>query len=70
MHDTMTAILQKAWVDGFSTKSDFARRHATEIGYLASEGYLTTRVGKGMWGPSWHLTPKGTTALFENEEMT
>lgn len=41
------------------TKSDFARMYATEIGELASRGFITTLGVGGNGTNRWHITKKG-----------
>lgn len=59
-------ILWEAWANPFTTKSDFAREHATAIGILASEGMLTLR--HTPWGGAfrnvWRVTPEGLLQLW------
>lgn len=52
-------VLLKARMEPFTTKSDFARMAATEIGLLASEGLLTTKVREGTYGNRWTVTGDG-----------
>ena len=53
------SVLLKAKLEPFTTKSDFARMTATEIGLLASEGLLSTKVHEGTYGNRWLITADG-----------
>jgi hypothetical protein len=55
--------LDRAWRAPFRTKSDFARRYADLVALAASEGFLTTRIDVGHWGPDWLITPAGLELL-------
>lgn len=61
----MLDVLTKAWQGGFSTKSDFARSHATYVAMACSDGFLTTRMSKGTYGNRWLITPDGLNYLWK-----
>lgn len=52
-------VLAKARLEPYTTKSDFARRHATEIAIAASEGLISTRVNDGQFTNIWLITQDG-----------
>lgn len=58
-------ILWEAWANPFTSKSNFAKEHATLIGVLASEGLLTLR--HAPWGTFrnvWRVTPEGLIQMW------
>lgn len=52
-------VLQRSRVQPFTTKSDFARMAANEVGVCASEGLITTQVGEGRYSNVWMITAEG-----------
>ena len=52
-------VLEKAKLQPFTTKSDFARIAATAIGLCASEGLISTRIRDGVYTNKWMITPDG-----------
>ena len=52
-------VLEKARVQPFTTKSDFARIAANEIGICASEGMISTQVSEGTYSNVWMITVEG-----------
>ena len=56
---TLMTVLAKARLEPYTTKSDFARRHATEIAIAASEGLISTRVNDGQFTNIWLITQEG-----------
>ena len=52
-------ILRQAWQAPFSTKSDFARANANLVALAASQGLISTRVGRETYGTKWLLAPAG-----------
>jgi hypothetical protein len=52
-------VLNRAWKDPFSTKSDFARANAEVVAMAASDGFITTRVAAGLYGKKWLVTVSG-----------
>lgn len=52
-------VLQRSRLQPFTTKSDFARIAANEIGVCASEGLITTQVGEGRYSNVWMITAEG-----------
>lgn len=65
--DTLIDIIQIAYLRGFTTKSNFARRYVNEIAMAACEGLLTTRVSPGVYSSEWRPTIKGLALLNEWE---
>jgi hypothetical protein len=57
-------ILRRAWVNPFSTKSDFAREHANLVALAASRGYLTTRLNRETYGTRRLVTPDGLSRVI------
>lgn len=55
----MHAVLDKAWRDPFTTKSDFARTHADFIAIASYEGMITTKLSEETWGKEWLITELG-----------
>lgn len=60
-------VLRKAWLQGFRTKSDFARNYANEVAVAASLGLISTKIGAERFDKSWHITRKGLGYLQESE---
>lgn len=60
-------VLRKAWLQGFRTKSDFARQYANEVAIAASLGLISTKIGQERFDKSWHITRKGLGFLQESE---
>ena len=52
-------VLERSRIQPFTTKSDFARMAANEIGVCASEGLITTQVGEGRYSNVWMITVEG-----------
>lgn len=60
-----TDVLHFAWRSEFTTKSDFAREHATLIAAAASQGWLTTFDPIHLaFTNCWRITPAGLKELF------
>jgi hypothetical protein len=60
-------ILRRAWLQGFRTKSDFARIYANEVAVAASLGLISTKIGSERFDKSWHITRKGLGYLEETK---
>lgn len=58
-------VLERAWKGGFSTKSDFARKHANEVAVCASLGYITTKEKPKTFSNVWRITNPGLEILNE-----
>jgi len=52
-------VLDRAWRNPFTVKSDFARDGALHIAIAASEGFITTKVDTDSWGRRWCITEIG-----------
>ena len=52
-------VLDKALREGFTVKSNFARKAAWYIAVCASSGLITTEVDYEMFGKSWLITDDG-----------
>ena len=63
MDDREFDVLVRAHLAPFKTKSDFARLYATEVGALASKGYISTWLPGDSFGTEWRPTPAGLTHL-------
>lgn len=61
--DDLDKVLRRAWLQGFRTKSDFARMMADEVAIAASLGLITTKIGAKRFDRSWHITRKGLSFL-------
>lgn len=67
MTTNIDTVLRKAWLQGFRTKSDFARQFANEVAIAASLGMISTKIGAERFDKAWHITRKGLTFLQESE---
>jgi hypothetical protein len=67
MTTNIDTVLRKAWLQGFRTKSDFARHYANEVAIAASLGLISTKIGKERFDKSWHVTRRGLSFLQEIE---
>ena len=77
MDDREFDVLVRAHLAPFKTKSDFARLYATEVGALASMGYISTWLPGDSFGTEWRPTTTGLYYLrrysgkyFGNEESS
>jgi len=62
----LKSVLFRAWEQGFSTNSDFARVHANEVAASASLGFITTRIKtQTAYGTVWRITKTGIEVLDE-----
>lgn len=59
------AVLKRAWLIGFRTKSNFAREFADEVAIAASLGLISTKIGKEKFDKTWHITRKGLDYIGE-----
>ena len=62
-------VLERAWLSGFSTKSDFTRSEADPISVAACRGLITTQVGPSLFDRFWRITPKGLRLLWKLKEI-
>jgi hypothetical protein len=65
MIDRVNSVIQKAWLQGFRTKSNFARLYADEVAIAASLGLISTKIGKEKFDKTWHITRKGLDYIGE-----
>ena len=61
-------VLERAWRDPFTTKSDFARSEAPLIALAASEGLVTSKTfdPQEPWGSCWRITARGLRLIERN----
>lgn len=64
MNASLVNVLERAWLNPFKTKSDFARNEADVIGMAASDGLITTKIATGFYGRVWVITPPGLSLLY------
>lgn len=58
-------VIHFAWKSEFTTKSDFAREHATAIAAAACLGWLTTfDPHHAAYTNTWRVTPDGLKEIF------
>lgn len=67
LHDDTKTVLIAAYLNGFSTKSNMARKQATHVACAASLGLITTALPDGTFGNIWRVTPRGIEVFFVNE---
>ena len=71
MTDALTTVLYRAYTSPFSTKSNFARDHATLVAQASSRGLITAFIPGFGFGNLWHITATGLTVLnMENYDPT
>ena len=58
-------VLERSKVNPFTTKSDFARMAANEVGICASEGLISTKVNEGQHSNVWMVTREGLDQMEE-----
>ena len=59
IEELMVTALVRIWMGSVTVQSNFAREQAAIIAACASEGYLTNRIGRGIYTPQWLVTPVG-----------
>lgn len=59
------AIVTKAFMQGFSTKSDFARENADWVAMAACLGLISTSVPNRGFGRTWRVTESGLRMIKE-----
>ncbi len=62
----MLEVILHVWTNSVTVSSDFARKYAPIVAACASEGYLTTRIGNGIYTPMWLVTPIGLEYLGDH----
>lgn len=65
----LLSVLEKAWLGGFMTKSNFAREKADEIATASSLGLITTHTGPNAFQRSWVVTPQGLQLLWNQRSF-
>lgn len=65
MYNQIKVVLRRAWLQGFRTKSNFAREYADQVAIAASVGLISTKIGKDQFDKTWHITRKGMDFLGE-----
>lgn len=68
LYEHLYDIVKLSWAEGFTVKSDVARKYADIVGMAASMGLITTRVMPGVYSSSWQVTLEGQGWLEEYEE--
>ena len=61
--------LERARVAPFTTKSDFARMAANEVGICASEGLISTAVREGTYSNVWMITADGIEQMEAMDDL-
>ena len=61
-------VLHSTWRSPYTTKSDFARAHATYVGLCASEGLITTKIAEDAWSNEWLITELGMAYMQDLQE--
>lgn len=59
----LAMCLKEVWTQTPKTKSDFARKFASELGALCSEGLITTRFAPRQYTDRWYITAQGLEVL-------
>jgi len=63
------AVIIRAKMNPFTTKSDFARTWASHVALAASEGFITTRVNDDKFSNVWMVTANGLDWVSEVEDV-
>lgn len=58
-------VLAEAHFKGFTTKSNYARKHADVIAMLACCNLISTHIQNEQWSNFWKITPYGLEFLYE-----
>jgi len=67
--NNILVVLERARIKPFTTKSDFARMAANEIGLCASDGLITTRISENAISNVWIITQDGLAAYEELSDV-
>lgn len=62
-------VLDRAWRQPFTLKSDFARTGAFHVALAASEGFISTKVDVETWGKRWLITEVGMEVKGELDDV-
>ena len=63
------AVLLQCKAAPFTTKSNFARHHATTLAIAASEGLVSTRISDGTYANRWMITADGIYWIEEVQDV-
>ena len=58
-------VLAEAHFKGFTTKSNYARKHADVIAMLACCNLISTHIQAEQWSNFWKITPYGLEFLYD-----
>lgn len=61
--EDLAVCLKEVWSQTPKTKSDFARKYASELAALCSEGLVTTRFAPRQYTDRWYITSQGLEVL-------
>ena len=64
----LTEVVHTAWLQPYSTKSNFAKYEADWIAVAASMGLITTRINHATFGRMWRVTAKGLALIKDTIE--
>lgn len=62
-------VLDRAWRNPFTVKSDFAREGALHVAIAASEGFISTKIDTESWGRKWLITEVGMEVKSEIDDV-
>jgi len=60
-------ILERAWRNPFTTKSNFAKEHASEVAAMASKGLISTKRSAHTTENLWKISPRGLRFLWDTK---
>ena len=63
------AVIKRARISPFTTKSEFARVAATEVAICAVEGLISNRLDEGLFTNVWMVTAAGLEYMEEAEHV-
>ncbi len=63
----MLRVLRRAWRSPFTLQCDFARQNAAHVAMAACKGFITTRLGGGVYGREWLISATGLRYINESE---
>ena len=62
-------VLDRAWRNPFTVKSDFAREGALHVAIAASEGFISTKIDTESWGRRWLISEVGMEVKAEIDDV-
>lgn len=65
----LTDVTEKAWTDGFTVSSNYARENAPWVAAAACEGLITTKIDGENFSRVWRVTPEGVAFLFKQKGL-